>query len=94
MSKILIRGAKERRHVFQQRSSPEALQRGDGVRLARRVPRRFVEELPNQSECLLEIIDADEIVRVCDNRVGDVAPAQRIRFDVQQIGQQVVIEIA
>ena len=58
-------------------------------RADRLVQHRF-DELPR----VIEVADANEIVRVSGDGLGDIAPPQRIGLDDEEVDEQLVIEPA
>ena len=90
----VVGAAQVRRHVLHHAAAAEALERGRGVRRARRVALSFADDGVGELPGLVEVADADEIVRVGRRGLGDVAPARGFRLDAQEIEQQLVIERA
>ena len=91
---LLVGRAQVGRDVLHQRAAREAIERRGGVGFAEgaRVP--LLDHRFDEPPRLIEVAHAHEIVRVRDDGVGDVAPARRIGLDVQQVGQEVLVEAA
>ena len=77
-----------RRDVFHQRAACESIERGRRVRPAERAWVALLDDGVDQAPRLVEVADAHEVVGMCHDRVGDVAPARRVGFDAQEVGQE------
>ena len=75
-------------------AAAEALEGGRRVRRARRVALALADDGVGELPGLVEVADADEVLRVRRRGLRDVAPARGFGFDAQEIEQQLVIERA
>ena len=91
---FVVGAAQVRGHVLHHRRRGRTARARRGRAAAARADGRLIDDRFGELPRLVEVADPHEIVGVAHDGLRDVAPAQRVRLDDEQVEQQVVIEPA